>query len=886
MGKLKKLFITGLICMGALGVTGCTNTDLMTSAKNSLSTSISDRGTVNKEYADQLYEEGILTKSDRDAIKKSINTVVKTYTKGIEKLDEKDASEKDAMSVLNTVAKAVSDYTLAGNGKPSYIVQSNDNGSSTRLDWHSNDKEEGGGHYCPKNENDEFTCSPKVHLIMVNNYKKELKANYTDSYVMSDYIEASFWGGRWKGNPKLSKPKIKDDGTLKYGKDKDNYVDPIKFLSTSQVKQLNTISKVQLCVLKSSITEGTLNNDDKSVPSIDGVSEIIKKTIDSYKDNSIDSTKAASILKNYFTDVKVDGKPVYLINNEEKGMKKYRLVDISKNNDGSHTGVGYDQIVPDKELTDALHICYLEFNGDFLENMKSLGLETTRMFLLKDGSAWKAYLMEYPLYTIDEISDTGKNNKVKATFKKSGLGVNLYTQKWIKYPIKNGSYDYESGTETNVKTGYLTLAGASNNNATGQASVLLKGSGTNYIVDGAGIKRSFLTGRLILQDYLEATYAPGYTDDENLVCFGRKMRVKMTNSNFFKDKNAPKTSIKDDKTGVTSEKTTVNYKFIKDESCITFVDQKGKQIENSPSLGITDLCDASALDNSDYTKATVISIVPNGMKPEHVNASFQQDSLPNENELESYKIDDKGAKIGSKSITSIKPAIMFPGSSIDNGDYTSDSPKIQRFYCLTTTKGLFDSGLFSDWINSSASTCSLDWWNKFLSKNGYTYKLDHNDINDYVSGNYSYEISENGIVVLDLDVVAAIQKQYNKEADANRVRAIRTAFKVIGYILIIFSMFLMLLWIVDTNIDVGVGFLNKVSFGHWQAVKYPEDIPEGSLGDVEYMTAGKLFMRCLVIISLGILLILVNVFDIVEVLLRLFGPIALALEDLISGMRE
>ena len=89
-----------------------------------------------------------------------------------------------------------------------------------------------------------------------------------------------------------------------------------------------------------------------------------------------------------------------------------------------------------------------------------------------------------------------------------------------------------------------------------------------------------------------------------------------------------------------------------------------------------------------------------------------------------------------------------------------------------------------------------------------------------------------------------------------------------------------------SNIDVGIGFLNKVSLGHWQAVKYPEDIPEGSLGDVEYMTAGKLFMRCLVIISLGILLILVNVFDIVKVLLKLFGPIALALEDLISGMRE
>lgn len=877
MSKIKKLFITGLICVGALGITGCTSTDLMQTAKNNLGTAISDRGTVNKEYADKLYEEGILTKSDRDAIKKSINTVVKTYTQGIEKLDEKDATESKARDVLNNVAKAVSDYTIAGGGKPSYVVKGGDDGSSMRLPWHDD-------HYCRIVHG---MCTNRVDLIKENNYQKNLQGSFTDSYVMSDYIEAAFWGGKWKGKPKLSKPKVQEDGTLKYGKNKDNYIEPIKFLSASQVKQLNTISKIQLCVLKSSISEGTLNNDDKSVPSIDGVSEIIKKTIDNYKNNSIDSTKTASILKNYFTDVKVDGKPVYIINNEEKGMKKYRLVDVSKNNDGSHTNdVGYDQIVPDKDLDDALHICYLEFNGQFLDNLKALGLETTRMFLLKDGSAWKAYLMEYPLYTIDELSDTGKNNKVKATFKKSGLGVNLYTQKWIKYPIKNGSFDYENGSETNVKSGYLTLAGASNNNATGQASVLLKGSGTNYIVDGAGVKRSFLTGRLILQDYLEATYAPGYTDDENLVCFGRKMRVKMTNSNFFKDTNAPKTSVKDDKTGKTSEKATVNYKFIKDESCITFVDQKGKQIDNSPSLGITDLCDAEALDNADYTKATVISIVPKGMKPEHVNASFQQDSLPNENELESYKIDENGAKIGTKSITSVKPAIMFPGSSIDNADFTTDSPKIQRFYCLTTTKGLFDSGLFSDWINSSASTCSLDWWNKFLSKNGYTYKLDHNDINDYVSGNYSYEISENGIVVLDLNVVAAIQKQYNKEADNNRVRTIRTAFKVIGYILVIFSMFLMLLWIIDTNIDVGIGFLNKVSLGHWQAVKYPEDIPEGSLGDVEYMTAGKLFMRCLVIISLGILLILVNVFDIVKVLLKMFGPIALALEDLISGMRE
>ena len=436
MGKIKKLFITGLICIGALGITGCTSTDLMQTAKNNLGTAISDRGTINKEYADKLYEEGILTKSDRDAIKKSINTVVKTYTQGIEKLDEKDATESTARNVLNNVAKAVSDYTIAGGGKPSYIVKGGDDGSSMRLNWHID-------HYCRLVYG---VCTNRVDLIEENNYHKTLNGDYTDSYVMSDYIEAAFWGGKWKGKPKLSKPKVQEDGTLKYGKNKDNYIEPIKFLSASQVKQLNTISKIQLCVLKSSISEGTLNNDDKSVPSIDGVSEIIKKTIDNYKNNSIDSTKTASILKNYFTDVKVDGKPVYIINNEEKGMKKYRLVDVSKNNDGSHTNVGYDQIVPDKDLTDALHVCYLEFNGQFLDNLKALGLETTRMFLLKDGSAWKAYLMEYPLYTIDELSDTGKNNKVKATFKKSGLGVNLYTQKWIKYPIKNGSFDYENGS--------------------------------------------------------------------------------------------------------------------------------------------------------------------------------------------------------------------------------------------------------------------------------------------------------------------------------------------------------------------------------------------------------------------------------------------------------
>ena len=77
--------------------------------------------------------------------------------------------------------------------------------------------------------------------------------------------------------------------------------------------------------------------------------------------------------------------------------------------------------------------------------------------------------------------------------------------------------------------------------------------------------------------------------------------------------------------------------------------------------------------------------------------------------------------------------------------------------------------------------------------------------------------------------------------------------------------------------------LNKVTFGHWIAVKYKTDIPEGDAENVTYMSGDKVMIRCLIIIAVGILLITINALDIVSMLVEAFGNVASELERIIRG---
>jgi hypothetical protein len=234
-------------------------------------------------------------------------------------------------------------------------------------------------------------------------------------------------------------------------------------------------------------------------------------------------------------------------------------------------------------------------------------------------------------------------------------------------------------------------------------------------------------------------------------------------------------------------------------------------------------------------------------------------------------------------VNKINATLKFPGEYIGKIDIDNDASTIEQFYCVATTKGLFDSNLFSSWINSSTSKESLVWWNSYLAEKSYKYTIDMDGLEDYLETTYSYELSQTGAIILDLTTVAKIQEIFDKDSDEERASKLKTLFIVIGILLIAYSMAIMLCWIVDTHIDLGFSVLNKATFGHWIAVTSEDDIPSYRTGEHTYVTGSKMFIRCLIIIAVAIVLIRVNILQIVSMLITTFGKIGGYIEGVMRG---
>ena len=94
---------------------------------------------------------------------------------------------------------------------------------------------------------------------------------------------------------------------------------------------------------------------------------------------------------------------------------------------------------------------------------------------------------------------------------------------------------------------------------------------------------------------------------------------------------------------------------------------------------------------------------------------------------------------------------------------------------------------------------------------------------------------------------------------------------------------MLLSWAVDTNVDLGFNILEKITFGHWVAIKDGDDLYIPDSDERKYVTLQVLVIKTLGIMVVGVLLIFVNIIDIVIALMRLFGGIAKYIEKIISG---
>lgn len=858
---IKKIILVTVCIISCLGLTGC-GSGLQDFAESTLPQAVRDRGEANKQTAALFYSIGALSEAQYKEVCNNIDKQVKKYAPTA---DNGEIDENTSKKILGTVSAAVSKLHLSipGNQMPSYVVGYDSDGAPIQFEG-KNLADHGWNYYYDLIYNE----STQTYTYYES---KTVKSNWDDrwkskpgnddmwltNFVMSNYLAFKTFDGKYGSDEWIDIP--------------DEKIEPIEMVSEDVSESINKAVKAKLYVLKSDM----VNTNDLNA--LDGLMANVQQTINS---NDKPRQKAAE-LNAYFAEARDENNdPIYLIDPDDES---FDMVQESKPNDGSKNEPGYDLIIGQYDMDDCIHVRFSEFNQATLDKLNEfIGQNIKKIWLLQDGEGeWRAYLMAYPIETIksmtlcenknawsgfDWAKDDGGYSTVGVEFEKSGLGVNIMTGQFIKYKRVGNSWDYSDGELVDLPTDqlYLTLTPAQNNDANALCSLVVNGVSDYTIENTAGKSFKFYSGRIILRDYLEATYAPDYNTEGSMVVFGRKIRFNLSSENFKEDTSKVFHLGKGD-----TYQTVLVYE--RGTNVASFVDKNGEEVPGSPTLEITDFCDIDNLQKDN----------PNNCKVERLPYK-NEDEFDNDREVESDVPDITELSV-TNSTKTINPVTWFPSPDIGQTDYNSDTNKKQRFYCVATTKGMFGSALYSSWVESTVEDVSLDWWNEYLKTNGFSYNVDHVDVTRYLTDNFRYELSQNGVVILDLETVEKIQEMYDDEANSKRVGTIRTMFVILGWLLIVGSFLLMLLWVFDTNTDLGLGLLEKVTFGNWVAVKYEEDIPTHNVNDQKFVCFKDICIRTMIIIAIGFVLVRIDIFWILTVLIKTFGNIASHLERIIKG---
>lgn len=835
-GRIKRTIgkiLIGIIAASAvIGVSGCGATALRNFANSNLYGAIADRFNHNLDILNQLKESNLIDENTYKATKDNIEKQKETYVTMVNGQPQSlvTIDENGKLGSGGALAPALSGLRTLNSGQVPSVM--GDDGVSVETAGMS--------------ESD-------TNFYMGIPGRPEVISNTLVAYIISNYLASSLG---------MNVPSAFGSGDFNLTSIREP--EPIVVITDAVQSDLNDRMDYTLYTLKPDIAT-IAETDGLTTDSIDGIFEMMNKYIkgeDGIQDNKLLNYFQAAT---YMQDIYKSGNKVH-----SKG-DPVRLLDLADENgdfqivkDSEWVG-GYDYVnQPGKDLhieqydQGVLKIRFTEFDYEAFQKLISLvGSGTDRYIFSESDGVKRCYLMEYPVSYISEVESSG--NTLKAKIETSGLSINLLTKEIFKHNSDgSGGYSINGTAITNKdNAGYLSLDGAVNNADKGKSAFILKGK-TEVTIDkaisGTTNQIKVECGRLILRDYLEATYAPGFVDGENVVVFGRKLRFKNmqwteNNGNF-------------------------DLWFKKMEPLATFVDIDGEEIAGAAELYAEHLADVEKLSGKGNSDPKLVRPTANGEAESKGSVNSKQ------GEKEVAKLDYEATN------GNIKIATEFPGDIIGKADKARSSGlSNQLFYAVGTSTDLFQTSLFSSWINSEDATASLDWWTNWLGANNYVYSLNHSEINGYLYNNYAYELSQNGIIVLNLDTVAKIQEEYEREDNIETNRTIRTAFKVLGWGVIVFSVFVVLCWVFDTNTDIGIGLLEKISFGHWVAIKYEEDMPVADTEGRSYISFGKIMVKMIVLIVVGVLLILLDVFDIVVFLINMLGGIATQIGKLINGIK-
>lgn len=537
-----------------------------------------------------------------------------------------------------------------------------------------------------------------------------------------------------------------------------------------------------------------------------------------------------------------------------------------------------------------LTVRLIEFNQDAIDTLKSkIGVGIQRYLVIDN----KAYLMEYPVGYVAGFKETEDRTGYNAMIEKSQIGFNLLTGNWSKFSTDDDGNITNESSDFDTNDPYLTFDGALSATDKTKASLVISGSTGvsksgveedecnpcwNLVfgeyTDDSGNKhdRIYNTGRLVLRDYLEATYAPGVVGTDSLVVLGRKMRIELSGN--------------------------------KKDPVATFYDKSGDELAGSPKLYIQDFADIDAIfdatqkvkyisgyqeDLGDSSGGTTSDTGGTGIDPSGTSGTETappSTTEPEEDEGEAALRDSlsKVDSIPTEIVSKIRVSTKFPGKLIGYTDY-DESDKKPMFYAMFVRANMFQTALFSGWVQNTDQTAnSTVWWNGWLTEHGYTYRINTDNLVNYLKGNYAYDLAQEGVIILDLETIAKIQQDFNKDEQLETAHWMRTVFMVFGYILIGYAVIMLIAWNVDVNVDLGFNILEKLSFGKWVAIKDYDEMPYMNTTETNFVKFSELLISCIIIISIGLVLILVNVVDLILMIIQLFGGLASYISKMITGV--
>lgn len=645
---------------------------------------------------------------------------------------------------------------------------------------------------------------------------------------------------------------------------------PISIIDDSTGADINKRFGFPIYVLK---TTQDISGNMTEMP-LDEISELVSKaiadpsnidlrTLDRYFTPALDSQgNQVTLLDTSKRENKIvvtsDGASEDYVNHPDSPSNPNRVLRSQRGNT-EFTGQSYtnrpgkDMIVR-QEGYDIFSLRFNEFNQDAIDKViRTLGLTDSKYLVTADGDGGRVYLLEYPAHYVESFEEDG--NTFKSNFAQSNLGINLRTGRFIKY---SGAWKEEldgkslTGIETVNEDPYLTIRGAKSNLDIPHASFSLYGN-TEIELGESGQKVE--SGRIVLRDYLEATYAPNVVPNENVALFGRKIRIE-------------------------------NFSGSKDRVVASYYDKNGKKMDIGGNLYINDFADIQYLkggspelrfikgnNEQDINRVNNEQDIGDGLTIDSdenpTNEELIQDAIRRIDYLDQYNTDK------------IYVSAAFPSKGLGRVDnYENDVP---YFYTMAVKKNIFETGLFSGWIlNTASEENSLTWWNDWLRENNFKYKLDKTILEDYLRGNYSYEMNNQGIVVLDLEVINKITQGYKEEDVINQNRLVRTGFMLLGTTMLGYSLLMMLAWVLDTNVDLGMNILEKMTFGKMVAVVDDGDMPAIDTEGRMYIGFGKLVIKCLSIVVMGVVLIIVDHTQIIGALLSVFGGIARLVSEILG----